>query len=177
MQRVQRGASLNCINFVVPMNPCPCGYYPDRNRCRCTPYERHNYLSHISGPILDRIDLCIEAQRPGFSQLRGGQGEGSGSMRQKVEQARRRQEERYRGTGIRFNSDLEAGDLERYCPLGEKEQKLLEKMFQKMELSVRACHRLLKVARTIADLEGDEQILSRHLAEASVYRMGEKREE
>lgn len=165
------------VMLVGALNPCPCGYYPDRNRCRCTPYERHNYLSHISGPILDRIDLCIEAQRPEFSQLRGGQGEGSGSMRQKVEQARRRQEERYRGTGIRFNSDLEAGDLENYCPLGEKEQKLLEKMFQKMELSVRACHRLLKVARTIADLEGDEQILSRHLAEASVYRMGEKREE
>lgn len=169
--------SFHCIKMVVTMNPCPCGYYPDKNRCRCTPFERHNYLSHISGPILDRIDLCIEAQRPDFSQLKGGQGEGSGSMRQKVEKARRRQEERYQGTGIRFNSDLEAGDLEKYCPLKEKEQKLLEKMFQKMDLSVRACHRLLKVARTIADLEGEEQILSRHLAEASVYRMGEKLEE
>ena len=168
---------MNCINFVVPMNPCPCGYYPDRNRCRCTPFERHNYLSHISGPILDRIDLCIEAQRPEFFQLPKRQGETSARMRQKVARARQRQEERYQGTRLRFNSDLGAGDLERYCGLEEKEQKLMEKMFQRMDLSVRACHRLLKVARTIADIEGSGQILCSHLAEAAVYRLGDKLEQ
>lgn len=165
------------VMLVGALNPCPCGYYPDRNRCRCTPFERHNYLSHISGPILDRIDLCIEAQRPAFFQLQKGQGETSAQMRQKVENARKRQEERYRGTGIRFNSDLGAGDLEQYCRLEEKERKMVEKMFQRMDLSVRACHRLLKVARTIADLEGSPQILSSHLAQAAVYRMGDKLEQ
>lgn len=95
-------------------------------------------------------------------------------MQKRVAQARKRQEERYRGTRIRFNSDLEAGDLEKYCPLGGKEQQILEKMFRKMDLSIRACHRLMKVARTIADLEGSEQISGRHLTEAAVYRAVDK---
>ncbi len=165
------------VMLVGALNPCPCGYYPDRNKCRCTPFEIHNYLSHISGPILDRMDLCIKAQKPASFQLKDNRGEGSESMRQKVALARKRQEERYRGTRIRFNSDLEAGDLEKYCSLGEKEQQMLERMFHKMDLSIRACHRLLKVARTIADLEGGERILSCHLAEAAVYRAGDKLED
>lgn len=98
-------------------------------------------------------------------------------MRAKVEQARKRQRERYQGTGIRFNSDLEAGELERYCALGEKEQRLLERMYRTMDLSVRACHRLLKVARTIADLEGSGEIACSHLAEASIYRAFERPED
>ena len=165
------------LMLVGAMNPCPCGYYPDRNRCRCTPFERRSYLSHISGPILDRIDLCIQAQKVDYARLREGGGEGSGSMRAKVEQARKRQRERYQGTGIRFNSDLEAGELERYCALGEKEQRLLERMYRTMDLSVRACHRLLKVARTIADLEGSGEIACSHLAEASIYRAFERPED
>ena len=182
-REIQIARSSGCVTYpadvmlVGALNPCPCGYYPDRNRCRCTPFERHNYLSHISGPILDRIDLCIEAQRPEFFQLPKRQGETSARMRQKVARARQRQEERYQGTRLRFNSDLGAGDLERYCGLEEKEQKLMEKMFQRMDLSVRACHRLLKVARTIADLDGSGQILCSHLAEAAVYRMGDKLEQ
>lgn len=182
-KEIQIARSNGCVTYpadvmlVGALNPCPCGYYPDRNRCRCTPFERHNYLSHISGPILDRMDLCIEAQRPDLFRVERGQGETSAKMRRKVEQARRKQEERYRGTKIRFNSDLESGELDEYCALGEKEREMLEKLFQKMDLSMRACHRLLRVARTIADLEGSERILSGHLAEAAVYRMGDKLEQ
>ena len=159
------------VMLVGAMNPCPCGYYPDVNRCRCTPYERHNYLSRLSGPVLDRIDLCVEAARVEFSQLQSGKrGEGSASMGKKVMIARARQGERYRGTGIRFNSDLGAGELEKYCPLGVEEKKMAEKMFHSLSLSARAYHKLLKVARTIADLDKSAQIKGKHLAEAACYR-------
>ncbi len=161
------------IMLVGAMNPCPCGYYPDLNRCRCTPFERHRYLSNLSGPVLERIDLCIEAPRVEFSQLRSkGTGENSAGMRKKVMNARRRQEERYQGTSLRFNSDLGGRELERYCKLGQEENRMLEKMFCTMNLSARTCHRLLKVARTIADLEESEQIRCSHLAEAVCYRTG-----
>ncbi len=164
------------IMLVGAMNPCPCGYYPDLNRCRCTPYEIHNYLRHISGPILDRFDLCVEASRvEPFRLYAGGKGEkreSSGSLREKVLTARKIQEERFRGTGLRFNSELRAGNLEKYCPLGEKETKLLMELYSGLALSVRACHKLLVTARTIADLEESERILTRHLSEAVCYRTG-----
>ncbi len=170
-------------NFIYPadimligaMNPCPCGYYPDLNRCRCTPYEIHNYLSHISGPILDRIDLCVEAPRVKPDRLYLAQkGESSESLRKKVMIARRQQEKRYRGTAIRFNSELGAGDIEKYCHLGNEEAKMLEKLYSMLNLSVRSCKKLLVVARTIADLEKSEEIQKRHLAEAVCYRAEDK---
>ena len=171
---MHRGASLNCINLVVSMNPCPCGYYPDRNKCRCTPYERHKYLSHISGPVLDRMDICVEASPVAFSQLNGKkQGESSESMRRKVMEARRRQKERYEGTSLRFNADLKAGDLEKYCPLDADAARLMDRMFQVMDLSARAYHRILKVARTVADLNGSAGILAEHLSQAVCYRAGD----
>ncbi len=158
--------------LVGAMNPCPCGYYPDRGRCRCTPFEIHNYLSHISGPILDRIDLCVDAPRVEIGQLREGQkGESSKSMRKKVIIARNRQQERYQGTPIRFNSELTAGEMEQYCGLGEKEKEILEKLFASFHLSVRAYHKLLRVARTIADLEESKQVLAKHLQEAACYQI------
>lgn len=162
------------VMLVGAMNPCPCGYYPDLNKCRCTPFEIHTYLNHISGPILDRIDLCVEAPRvePDFL-YRREKGESSESLRKKVMLARKQQEKRYLGTHLRFNSELRAGDLEKYCVLGKEEGELLEKMYDTFQLSVRALNKLLVVARTIADLEQSEQILCRHLSEALCYRVGD----
>lgn len=163
------------VMLVAAMNPCPCGYYPDMNKCRCTPFEIHHYLSHISGPILDRIDLSVEACKVEISQLQSGKrGESSRSLRKKVMIARKKQEIRYRGSHYRFNSELAVGDLEKYCHLEEEERRLIEKLFGTLELSARAYHKLLKVARTIADLEQSEHILKEHLMEAVCYQTGNR---
>ncbi len=163
------------IMLVGAMNPCPCGYYPDRNKCTCTPFEIHNYLSHISGPILDRIDICIRAPKVEIGQLqKGKKGENSKVMGERVLQGRERQKRRYAGTKLRFNADLSAGDIETYCIMGKEEKELLEKLAKTMDLSARAYHKMLKVARTIADLEDSERIKSHHLTEAVCYRAGEE---
>lgn len=163
------------VMILGAMNPCPCGYYPDRNRCRCTPFEIHNYISHISGPILDRIDICIQAPKVEISQLQSSEkGQSSKSLRGKVMRAREKQRKRFEGTAFRFNADLRAGDVEKYCPLRKNEKKMLEDLFHTMDLSARAYHRLIKVARTIADIEESEEISEVHLAEAVCYRAEER---
>lgn len=192
-------------NFVYPAdflligaaNPCPCGYYPDRNRCRCTPREIRRYLNRISGPLLDRIDLCCTAEPvPIAGLLEGGpcaeaaqgteqeteqgmeQGTGheteprpwdSRYMRERVLQARERQKWRYAGTGIGTNGRLHAGNLMQYCHLGTRQQRFLEQAAQRLSCSARACHRILKVARTLADLDDVETISSGHLGQALHY--------
>lgn len=156
--------------LVAAMNPCPCGYYPDKNKCRCTPFERHRYLSHISGPILDRIDICIQASKVDISQLQSRQkGMSSTEMKNMVMAARERQKYRFRDSKIRFNGDMSVRDLQVYCILGAKEKKMLEQMFRSMDLSGRAYHRLLKTARTIADIEECEEINEYHLSEAVCF--------
>lgn len=162
--------------LIGAMNPCPCGYYPDRNKCRCTPYEIHNYVSHLSGPILDRIDICVEAPKIEIGRLQSGEkGESSRKLREKVMAARERQSKRYKGTAFRFNADLGPADMERYCPLGAEEKRMMEAMFQSLDLSARAYHRVIKTARTIADVEDSGEIKEEHLAEAvCYYRAGEK---
>lgn len=160
--------------LVCAMNPCPCGYYPDVGRCRCTPYEIKRYLGRVSGPILDRIDLCVEVQPMEFKDITvKSPGESSEQIRDRVMQARKVQEIRFAGTELHFNADMGAGEVERYCTLGEQEQNYMEKVFSAMQLSARAYHRTLKVARTIADLDGQEQIRERHLAEAICYRQAD----
>lgn len=157
--------------LVGAMNPCPCGYYPDRNRCKCTPFERHLYRSRLSGPMLDRMDLCLEAEKVEIGQLQKKKsGLSSAEMREMVNRARELQESRYKGTDIKFNSDLTMKDCEKYCCLGKQEQSYTERLSEKMQLSARGYHHLLKVARTIADLEGSEEIRLPHLAEAMSYR-------
>ena len=157
--------------LVGAMNPCPCGYYPDMERCRCTPYEIRRYLRRVSGPILDRMDICVEARPVEFQDIAGQKkGESSAQIREHVMHARKRQAQRFAGTDIRFNSDMKASDMEQYCHLGNKEQRFMEKMFTSMQLSARGYHRVIKVARTIADLEESEQISEKHLAEAICYR-------
>ncbi len=157
--------------LVGAMNPCPCGFYPDMGRCRCTPYEIRRYLGRISGPILDRMDICVEAAPMEFHDIAGhAAGESSSNIRNRVMLARERQKERFAGTKIQFNADMGAGEVEKYCRLGAGELRYMEKMFHNMQLSARAYHRILKVARTIADLEDSAEIKEMHLSEAVCYR-------
>lgn len=162
--------------LVGAMNPCPCGFYPDRERCRCTPYEVKRYLNRVSGPILDRMDICVEALPMGFSDITAqGEEESSETVRERVMAARERQEFRFAGTGLRFNGDMGPREVERYCKLEEAQMRYMERMFSCMQLTARAYHRILKVARTIADLAGSEQIEEIHLAEAICYRQSDRK--
>lgn len=163
--------------LIGAMNPCPCGFYPDRNKCKCTPFERHMYMSHLSGPIMDRMDLCLEARKVNIRRLQqSGKELSSAEMREMVQRARNVQEQRYRGTGIRFNADLTIKHCEEFCRLGKEEQDYAQKLAEKLELSARSYFHLLKVSRTIADLEGSEEIRIVHLAEAMSYRLGDPKE-
>lgn len=157
--------------LVAAMNPCPCGCYPDLERCKCTPIQIQNYLGRVSQPFLDRIDLCVEASKVGFQELSGhSKGESSEEIRGRVIRARQVQSERYRESGIRVNGDLSGEEIERYCGLGDQESRLLEQAFHRLGLTARAYHRILKVARTIADLDESKEIRENHLAEAIGYR-------
>lgn len=157
--------------LVCAMNPCPCGFYPNVNRCRCTEPQVRRYMGKVSGPILDRIDLCVELQAIDIAKLKNaGKNESSGEIRQRVIAAREIQRERFRGTGYRFNGDIEAADMECYCSLGKEEQQYMEQLYHRLNLSARAYHRILKVARTIADLSEAAEIGTEHLLEASFYR-------
>ena len=168
------GASLNCINFVIPMNPCPCGYYPDMGRCRCSACEVRRYLRRVSGPILDRMDICVEAPPVEFRDITSHRAnESSAQIRARVMNARTVQTKRFAGSSLRFNADMKAADVEKYCSLGNKETRFMEQMFAAMQLSARGYHKILKVARTIADLAGCERIGEEHLAEAICYRQME----
>lgn len=161
--------------LVAAMNPCPCGFYPDKNRCRCTESQIMRYRSRVSGPVMDRIDLWVELQAVAFENLqRGGGEESSAEIGRRVERARSRQKARFEGTDYRFNADIRAEDMERFCALGKAERKLMEKLYRSLRLGARAYHRVLKTARTIADLADEERISEEHLLEAAGYRPGER---
>lgn len=163
--------------LVAATNPCPCGYYPDRDRCRCSQGEIHRYLSRISGPLLDRIDLSCVAHPVSMAELWKEQHEktvwSGRAMREKVLAARARQSHRYAGTKIGVNGRLGAGEVLRYCRLGLSEQEFLEAAAERMHCSARACHRILRVARTFADLADSETITNAHLSQALGYRQNE----
>ena len=170
-------------NFVYPadfmlvaaMNPCPCGYFPDRNRCTCSEAEVRKYLSRISGPILDRIDVVTEAPRVDIRQLSADMhNESSAVIKERVADARERQRHRYKNTRYRFNAELRSGDIREYCRLGTDEQEMMEEIFTMMNLSARAYHKIIKVARTIADLDGKDDINIGHISEAVCYRINDK---
>jgi len=160
-------------NFILTaaMNPCPCGYFPDLGKCNCKPHDIRRYLNHISGPILDRIDIGVEASRITIQDLSERKdGESSKMIRARIMQARQLQLSRFQGTRIKSNAEIPPNKIQEYCKLGTKEQKLLENVFHAMNLSARAYHKIIKVARTIADLEGKEAIEIKHLSEAVCYR-------
>lgn len=158
----------DCI-FVAAMNPCRCGFYPDRNRCHCTMGEIHRYLGKISEPILDRLDLCVETGLPEFHLYDRG-GETSEQIRERVQHTVDIQKRRYQGESFSFNGELPEKALGRYCRLQKKEERFLEDFFHAEECSARRISRIVRVARTIADMEASEQIREEHIAEAVCLR-------
>ena len=153
---------LNCIKFSVPTNPCPCGFFPDRDKCRCTQNDISRYLSKISEPLLDRMDICVETGMPEFT-FSAQKGEDSESIQKRVEQAIQIQRERYCGESFQFNGEMSEQAVEQYCVLTREDEEYLEEFFREKEYSLRRITRVLKVARTIADLDHKEQIQTGHL--------------
>lgn len=157
--------------LVAAMNPCPCGYYTDdRHACSCSAQAVARYTSRLSGPLLDRIDLQIEVPAVDYKDLRDSSGLDSATMRANIERVREIQAKRYKDMPILTNSELSGSSLEKFCRLTEPEHVFLEQAVRSLGLSARAYTRILRIARTIADLGGDENIQVPHLAEAINYR-------
>ncbi len=162
--------------FVASMNPCPCGYYGDNEKeCKCTSYEIHRYLKKISGPLFDRIDIHIEIKRTKIEKLNSNQkAETSEKIKNRVNKARKIQKDRYNNYGFYTNSELPTKLIGEFCKLDDKSNELLQDVFKKLKLSVRGYEKILKVSRTIADLENEKNIKINHLAEAIQYRSLDK---
>ena len=157
--------------FVASMNPCPCGYYGDPfNECTCMPYQIKRYISKISGPLLDRIDLQIEVAPIKFSDLEKTETTDSATIKNRVETARAFQLERYKNRKMYYNSQLTPNLLNTYCKLGKNEKQLMKEAFFRLKMSARAYNKVLKIARTIADLEQSQDIKEYHIAEALRFR-------
>ncbi len=157
--------------LVASMNPCPCGNFGSSNPCKCSPNEIHRYVNKLSGPLLDRIDLQVEVDSVSYDDLRSKvKAEPSAVIKQRVEAAREIQRERFKGTKIFTNSEMTNAMLEEFCVISKQSEQLMELAFDKLRLSGRANARILKVARTIADLDGEKNIEPRHIAEAIQYR-------
>lgn len=173
ISRVRARASYlaRCM-LVAGMNPCPCGYYGSRTRqCHCGEAAIRKYLGHISGPLLDRIDLQIEVDAVPVEEINASKpSENSASVRQRVQKARQMQQKRLRDTKMHCNADMDAQALKELCPLSDEARQLLSRAVERMGVSMRGYTRLIKVARTIADLEGGDQIAPAHIAEAIRYR-------
>ena len=162
--------------LVASMNPCPCGYYGSDKECSCSNQAINKYLGKISGPLLDRIDIQVEVSSVKYKNLNSNtQEETSEQIRKRVEETRKIQLKRYKECGIYSNSELTPKLIEKYCKLDEKSKIILEKAFNKLGLSARAYARILKVARTIADMDKSENIQSNHLLEAIQYRSLDKK--
>jgi magnesium chelatase family protein len=163
--------------LVAAMNPCPCGHYGNRQReCRCGPNKVNRYRSKISGPLLDRIDIHVEVGALNEDELISvPAGEDSSTVRQRVLKARSIQEERFKGTTIHCNSQIEASHIQRFCELDRHCRAQLRHSIRELQLSARAYDRILKTARTIADLEGTGNISSEHLYESVQYRSLDRR--
>ena len=181
--------------LVAAMNPCACGHYPDLNKCTCSATSLARYASGLSHPLLDRLDLCVEVPAVSYEAIAGKNDKeyqenkknrknkenksketrlNSNEMRNLVVKAHAIQEERYRGTAITFNAELTSNLIDKYCQIEEAGQKLLELVFRKMDLSTRGYHRIIKTARTIADIEGCKNISEEHISEAICYRNPDK---
>ena len=173
ISRVNATLTYPCnIMLIASMNPCKCGYFGDsRRQCTCTPTQVNRYRSRISGPLLDRIDIQVEVSNVDYEDLSSTENsETSAEIKKRVNKTRKLQLERYKDYNIYSNSQLDAGMLKKFCPLGEEENAILRAAFDNLGLSARSHSRILKVARTIADLEGSENIKSEHIAEAIQYR-------
>ena len=162
--------------FIASMNPCPCGYYGDEEKeCKCTPQEIHRYLRKISGPLLDRIDIQVEVQRPKYKKIFSKEKvESSTVIQERVNKARQIQLNRYKEYQIHSNAEITIKMISKFCQLDNEGEELLQNAFKRFKLSVRAYEKILKVARTIADLDRKENIEVKHVAEAIQYRCLDK---
>ena len=161
--------------LVAASNPCPCGFYGEGDRCTCTPSQRQAYLGRLSGPILDRIDLHVWMHPVPSDRVMGARpAETSADVAARVLKARIIQKQRFATEAIHTNSEMSNKQIEKYCPLSEPCRAMMEKLLSGMDLSMRAFYRIIKVARTIADLEGSDDIRPQHLAEAAGYRFLDK---
>lgn len=158
--------------LVSSRNPCKCGYYPDRSRCRCSENEVKRYLQKISRPLLDRIDLHAETSQIEYGDLTGNaiEEESSQTIRDRVLMAHTIQKERFREYSVSFNAQMSTSMINQFCKLGPWEAEWMEKIYTGKQLTARSYHKMLKVARTIADLDGSEEIGLQHLSEALLYR-------
>lgn len=162
--------------LVAAMNPCRCGYYPDLNKCRCSAHEISRYIGKISQPLLDRIEICVETPQIPFRELTGKETEeDSKTIRARVAIAQKIQRERYKKETFDFNSQIPAARLGYYCALDAQQTAYMEQMYKTLHLTARSYHKILKVARTLADMEQETQIKTHHLDEAICYRSVDKR--
>ena len=178
ISRVNASLTYPCnFMFIASMNPCPCGFYGSKDKeCTCTPQAISKYMGKISGPLLDRIDIQIEVTPVKYQKLDTTEKiENSEKIKNRVNKARKIQHERYINDNIYSNSQLTPKLIEKYCTLDKQGKKILEMAFEKMGLSARAYGRILKVARTIADLDEKESIQTMHIAEAIQYRSLDKK--
>lgn len=158
------------IMLVAATNPCKCGYYPDRNRCSCSEVQVKNYLGKISGPILDRIDISVITPTVMVDDLSKKTGETSEEIRVAIEKVRKIQEDRFFEEKFRFNSEIPPAKLDVYCKMTDKAKNVMNRAYKAYGLSVRSYHKLIRVARTIADLDDAYYIEEKHIAEALGYR-------
>ena len=173
VSRVRRSARYqSSFMLIAGMNPCPCGYYGSRLRdCRCTPAEIRRYLDQVSGPLLDRIDIQAEVDSVSVDEISGSApAESSASVAERVGKARERQLVRYAGTVIHCNARLDNASIRRFCRMTSEAESLLHLAVERMRLSMRAYYRVIRVARTIADLNGNDTILPAEIAEAVQFR-------
>ena len=163
--------------FVASMNPCPCGFYGSKEKeCTCSPQAIQRYMGKISGPLLDRIDIQIEVTAVKYQKLEAeNETENSNKIKERVNKARKVQQERYKENGIYSNAELTPKLLSKYCKLNKESKAIMQNAFEKLGLSARAHGRILKVARTIADLDNCENIQKIHIAEAIQYRSLDKK--
>lgn len=166
--------------LIAAMNPCPCGYYPDMARCRCTPEQIRKYLGKISHALLDRIDIIVEAESIAYSSIEDSTADidimdTSREMKKRIAAAQQFQSERYENYNIKNNSELLAGQIKKWCRIDGKSREFLKDVYDSWKLSMRSYYRILRVARTIADLEQKEDITLDHVQEAVFYRNAERK--
>lgn len=178
ISRVNASITYPCkFMLIASMNPCPCGFYGSKDKeCICTTQAIQKYIGKISGPLLDRIDIQVEVTPVKYEKLQNDENiEDSKTIKNRVNNARKLQIERYKNLEIYSNSELTPKLIEKYCKLDSKGKQILQKAFDKLGLSARAYGRILKVARTIADLDQKEKIEAKHIAEAIQYRNLDKK--
>lgn len=173
ISRISANYTFPC-NFmlVAAMNPCPCGWYPDTSKCTCRKDQIERYLHKISQPMLDRMDICITVKKLEYNELfNTEQGESSATIRERILRAHSIELSRYNKHNICFNSQMQDNLIDEMCALGKEEKKLREQIFKQYELSARGINKLFRVARTIADLDGSEKVLEKHIWEALSFRI------